>query len=131
MFVQRIKDRNFGDLGVVEFSSLPFVCRRVYWITNFVKGNTRGNHAHKSLTQFITVLFGSVTFELFEGKKRRIVEVKADNESLLIFPGTWRTFSSEVPGSVLLVFCDQEYEEDDYIRNWDEYLDWFSKNYER
>ena len=99
----------------------------MYWVTNFVKGNSRGNHAHKSLTQFMTVPFGSVKFELIEGENRKIVELKADNESLLIPPGIWRTFSSDVPGTVLLVLCDQGYAEDDYIRNWDEY----SKNHER
>lgn len=131
MFVERFNDNNFGELGVVEFSSLPFLPRRMYWITNFVKGNSRGNHAHKSLTQFMTVPFGSVKFELIEGENRKIVELKADNESLLIPPGIWRTFSSDVPGTVLLVLCDQGYAEDDYIRNWDEYLDWYSKNHER
>jgi len=129
--IKRFTDTNFGNLGVVEFSNLPFVVRRVYWITNFVVGNSRGNHAHKSLTQYITVLSGSVKFELFEGKRSSVVELKADNEGLQISPGIWRTFSSEEPNTVMLVFCDQEYLEEDYIRNWDEYLEWFSKQYDR
>jgi|OM-RGC.v1.026810040 dTDP-4-dehydrorhamnose 3,5-epimerase-like enzyme len=130
VIVKRISDESFGDLGVIEFANLSFVCQRAYWITNFVQGNSRGNHAHKTLTQFVIVLSGSVTFELFRGKAREVVVLTANDGGILIHPGTWRKFYSHISSSVVMVLCNQEYREEDYIRKWDEYQDWFSINYE-
>jgi dTDP-4-dehydrorhamnose 3,5-epimerase-like enzyme len=128
MLVKRVNDQNFGDLGVVEFANLPFVCRRIYWITNFVKGSARGHHAHKSLTQFMVVLRGSVSFTLFRGDSREEITLSAREDGIIIAPGTWRTFSSDTSDTVLMVCCDQNFTESDYLRNWAEYQNWYKEN---
>jgi hypothetical protein len=55
-----------GKLGVVEFNSLPFVPKRLYWLSDVPLGGERGHHAHKALTQLICVLTGSVEVEIYQ-----------------------------------------------------------------
>lgn len=128
--VRRFRDEKFGDLGVLELSELPFECRRVYWISKFVEREIRGNHAHRTLNQAIVVLRGKVTFSIFRGKSKVDISLSEEDDIFFIPPGTWRSFYQEESGSVLLVACDQAFDEKDYIRNWGEYLNWYSENYE-
>ena len=125
MKVRHFKDPEFGDLGVLEFDRLPFGCKRAYWVGRFDDGVVRGNHAHKTLNQVFIVLQGEVEFTFFRGTKKSVVTLTEQDDYHLVLPGIWRTFQSRKPGSVLLVFCDQEFREEDYIRNWEDYLDWY------
>ena len=120
-----IKDPNSGDLGVIEFNELPFVPKRIYWISNFKPNVWRGEHAHKSLTQVAIVLSGRLTIDLYLGSKCTSLELTANSDPLLIEPGRWRVIRNADPSTVLLVIADNEYHEEDYIRNWNEYLLWY------
>ena len=117
-----------GTLGVLEFSKLPFFPRRIYWITNASENVTRGAHAHKSLNQIFVVLSGSVTIDLFKGLKKQSFDLVAEGAILNLEPGCWRNIKLSTPDSLLLVLCDREYEESDYIRDWEDYLEWYRTN---
>ena len=127
MGIQWNRDKTFGDLGVLDLSVIPFAVKRIYWITNFVPGTIRGHHAHRTLRQAFLVLRGSVIFQISEGRKYFEVQLNEESDVLVIPPASWRTFSSNNQDSVLLVICDQTYEKSDYIRNWEEYLEWYDK----
>lgn len=127
MGIQWNRDKTFGDLGVLDLSEIPFAVKRIYWITNFVPGTIRGHHAHRTLRQAFLVLRGSVIFQISEGRKYFEVQLNEESDVLVIPPASWRTFSSNNQDSVLLVICDQTYEKSDYIRNWEEYLEWYDK----
>ena len=113
-----------GVLGVVEFADLPFEPKRIYWLTSVEADKTRGHHSHKTLRQFFVVLKGSLDISLNDGKKEFSYALGADGNGLLLEPGLWREIRNFSDNSVLLVICDQPYSEDDYIRDFDEYLSW-------
>ena len=109
---------------MLELNELPFQPKRIYWITNFDPRTSRGHHAHRTLKQAFIVLKGSVEFTLYNGKEFSIATLNEGEELLVIPSACWRTFRSDESSSVLLVLCDQPFNERDYIRNWEEYLEW-------
>lgn len=123
--MKTISDATSGDLGVIEFQDLPFIPKRVYWIRNFQFGSTRGNHAHRQLSQIAVVLQGRLIIDLFEGETKTSYELSDTSDYLEITPGKWRVMRDAAPGTVLMVLASHEYDESDYIRNWDSYLEWF------
>lgn len=116
-----------ATLGVLEFANIPFVPRRLYWITDFMMGTSRGNHAHKSLNQIMLMARGSLQLVLNHGEKRTIIEMHQKSDYILIPAGYWREMRNASRDATLLVIADAEYLEEDYIRNWGDYLNWFSK----
>ena len=121
-----LSDPTSALLMVVEFKDLDFKPERIYWMSKFVSGTTRGNHAHKTLRQAFFVLSGSVTLDLYIGETKTSVDM--DNSSLVlrVDPGIWRVIRNASEDCVMMVLADQPYEENDYIRNWDEYLTWIN-----
>lgn len=121
-----LSDPTSASLMVVEFKDLDFKPERIYWMSKFVSGTTRGNHAHKTLRQAFFVLSGSVTLDLYSGGTKTSVDMDKSSLVLRIDPGIWRVIRNASEDCVLVVLADQPYEENDYIRNWDEYLTWFN-----
>lgn len=113
-----------GDLGVVEFADLPFEPKRIYWLTGVDDHKSRGYHAHKKLRQYFVVVKGSVDIFLTDGLEEFSTTLQADGNSILLAPGLWREIKNFSVNAVLLVICDQPYSEDDYIRDFDQFLDW-------
>ena len=117
-----------GTLGVLDFSKLQFLPRRIYWITDTSENITRGAHAHKLLNQIFLVLSGSVIIDIFKGLEKQSFNLIAEGPILMLEPGYWRNIKLLTPDSLLLVLCDREYEESDYIRDWEDYLEWYRAN---
>ena len=117
-----------GTLGVLDFNELPFIPRRIYWITDSSGNITRGAHAHKLLNQVFLVLIGSVAIDIFKGSEKQSFNLIAEGPILMLEPGYWRNIKLLTPDSLLLVLCDREYEENDYIRDWEDYLEWYGAN---
>jgi dTDP-4-dehydrorhamnose 3,5-epimerase-like enzyme len=118
-------DPDTGTLGILEFRKLEFSPARLYWISDFVPGSTRGNHAHKTLKQAMFVISGAVYIKLSKGRAENAFKLEPAGEVLYVEPGIWREFWADEPGSVLCVLCDQPFDEKDYIRDFEEYIDWF------
>jgi dTDP-4-dehydrorhamnose 3,5-epimerase-like enzyme len=113
-----------GHLGILEFADLPFVPKRIYWLTGVELGKTRGLHAHKELRQFFIALQGSVDIRLNDGTSDSFYTLRADGNGLLLAPGIWRELTNFSHNAALLVVCDRPYSEEDYIRDYDQYLLW-------
>ena len=124
--VKTISDPKTASLSSLEFSSLPFTPKRVYWIQDFTPQAVRGNHSHKELTQIFIMLSGHLTLEVFEGTESTKYEISRSSPPVIIPPGTWRIMSNASADALLFVIADRAYEEIDYIRDWDEYLNWYS-----
>ena len=97
---------------------------------DFVAGKTRGNHAHKRLSQIIIMISGTIRLDLNSGEECFTHHLSRTSGEVLILPGAWRVFSNPSPDAIVLVLADSPYDESDYIRNWEEYLLWFNQNYE-
>jgi len=124
--IKTISDPQTASLSSLEFSSLPFGPKRVYWIQDFTPQAVRGNHSHKELTQIFIMLSGQLNLEIFEGTKSSRYKISRSSPPLIVPPGTWRIMSEASEDALLFVIADRPYEEMDYIRDWDEYLNWYS-----
>src|SRR5690554_6140487 len=111
-----------GNLSVVERDFLPFTIKRVYYLYDVPSSSTRGGHAHKELHQFLIALSGSFDVVLDNGQTRRTITLNKPDRGLLIPNGVWRELENFSSGAVCLSLVSEEYSEEDYIRNYNEYL---------
>jgi len=114
-----------GNITVIENGkNIPFETRRVYYLYDVPAGEFRGGHAHKDLKQLIVAASGSFNVILFDGKVRRTVTLNRPFYGLLVVPGIWRELDDFSSGSVCLVLASHEYNAEDYIRDYQEYISW-------
>ncbi len=114
-----------GNLSVFENDkTLPFPVRRVYYLYDVPGGESRGAHAHKELQQLIVAVSGSFRVTLDDGTQKRSFELKRPYEALYVKPGIWRDLDDFSSGSVCLVLASRPYEPEDYIRDYQEFLDY-------
>lgn len=114
-----------GNITVVENNdTIPFEVKRTYYLYDIPGGESRGGHAHRKLQQLIIAAGGSFTVTLDDGRVKRTFVLNRPYQGLLIVPGIWRTLDDFSSGSVCLVLASEKYEESDYIRDYDKYLDY-------
>ena len=109
-------------VALEEHKDIPFEIKRVYYMYDTGKGVTRGQHAHKSLEQILICIHGSCKLMLDNGKEKKIVSLEKPYEGLYISNNIWREMYDFSENAVLLVLASDVYKEEDYIRNYDEFL---------
>ena len=119
--IPKIEERR-GNLSVIENDTIPFDIKRVYYLYDVPTGSERGGHAHKNLQQFLVALSGSFDVVLNDGKEEQIITLNKPFEGLLINSGIWRELRNFSSGSICLVVASEVYIEDDYIRDFDEFI---------
>ncbi|MBS97267.1 MAG: dTDP-6-deoxy-3,4-keto-hexulose isomerase [Oceanospirillaceae bacterium] len=115
-----------GSLVAIEIGlekSIPFEIKRVYYIYRTESGVTRGHHAHKKLRQVAICMNGKCRVVLDNGKSREEVWLKSPTEGLLIEEMTWRELYDFSDDCVLLLLASEHYDESDYIRDYDRFLE--------
>lgn len=113
----------YGQLVSIEgIKDIPFSIKRVYYISQVGEGIERGYHAHRTLHQILVCVNGSVKIRLKNGKEQEEVVLSDPTVGLYIGPFIWREMCEFSEGAVLLVLASDHYNEDDYIRNFDFYL---------
>ena len=112
-----------GDLVVGHFEKeIPFRPKRFFTVFNVPESDIRGEHAHKSCHQFLMCVKGSVIATVDNGRDQKSVMLDTPNIGVYMPPMIWGVQSQYSPDAVLLVFTSDEYDPDDYIRNYDEFL---------
>lgn len=110
-------------IALEENYNAPFDIKRVYYIFDTKEGVIRGYHAHIDLKQIAIVVKGSCTFILDDSKTRSEVKLDNPNKGLFIEGLIWREMKDFSPDCVLLVLASEHYNESDYIRNYNKFLE--------
>ncbi len=112
-----------GNLTVYESDkTAPFTVKRVYYLYDVPSGSERGGHAHKKLYQLIVAASGSFNVLLDDGRNKKNVELNRPHLGLLVKPGIWREIVNFSSGAICLVLASEIFIEDDYIRDYKNYL---------
>lgn len=119
--IPKIEDPR-GNLSVIENDVIPFDIKRVYYLYDVPSGAERGGHSHKEQQEFLVALSGSFDVILNDGKVEKTVTLNKPFEGLLITSGIWRELKNFSSGAVCLVVASDVFDEDDYIREFDEFL---------
>lgn len=124
--IPKIEDYR-GNISVVENNVLPYQINRVYYLYDVPSNATRGGHAHRALKQCLIALSGSFDVILNDGKSKKKITLNKPNKGLLIPNGIWRELENFSSGSVCLVLASKVFDENDYIRSFDDFKDFKAK----
>lgn len=118
-----IKGDERGSLiSLEQHKNIPFEIKRVYYIFGTQKNVKRGFHAHKKLTQVAVCVSGSCSFLLDNGKRKETIILDSPSKGLIIGKMIWHEMSGFSENCVLMVLADGYYDESDYIRDYDNFL---------
>lgn len=113
-----------GDLVVLEQGKqMPFAALRVFTV-RAAAGAVRGQHAHKQCNQLLVCVHGEIAVECDDGVAKSHYVLDGGDKGLLIPASIWGTETYRTDGAVLMVLCDRPYEEEDYLRNYEQFLTW-------
>lgn len=111
-----------GNLTFLESEvQVPFPIQRVFYLYDVPGGETRAGHAHHTLQEFFIAVSGSFDVVVDDGKQTATHSLRRSYSGLYVPGMLWRELVNFSSGSVCLVLCDQLYDPDDYIRNYDDY----------
>ncbi len=117
-----------GNLTVAEgCKDVPFDVKRVYWVYDVPAGENRGGHAHKKCQEFIIALSGSFHVTLDNGREQVTVLLNHPYQGLFVDTSTWRTLDDFSSGAVCLVLASESFDEADYIREYDAFLEYIKQ----
>ena len=113
-----------GNLTFIEGQEhIPFPVRRVFYVYDIPSGQSRGAHAHHTLHEFIVCLSGGLDVELDDGASKRTVRLDRPWKGLHLKPKVWASIGNFNPGTVYIVLASEHYDEADYIRDYDEFIE--------
>lgn len=112
-----------GNLTFIEgHNHIPFDIQRVYYLYDVPGGAERGGHAHKALQQLVIAISGSFDIHLDDGTERKTIHLNRGYDGLLIPTMIWREIDNFSSAAVCLVMASERYDESDYYRNYDEFV---------
>ena len=128
-----ISEPHRGVLTVIEEGSLPFPfpfpVRRVFYIYDVPSGISRGGHSHKSNTQLLVCLRGTLDLCLTDGRKTMDVHLDNPCKGIIIPPDVWNDLRGFSESTILLVLCSEPYNKSGYINDFEEFKNWIDTRY--
>lgn len=122
LHLNQIGDRNGHITSINNSKEIPFDIKRIFYLYDIPGGESRGAHAHKECHQFLIAASGSFEVLLDDGVTKRQVLLNRPDLGLHIPPGIWASEINFSSGSICLVLASHEYSENDYLREYDDYL---------
>lgn len=118
----KIQDQR-GNLTFIEADRhVPFEIKRVYYLYDVPGGATRAAHGHRSLHQLMIAMSGSFDVTLDDGREKKLFHLNRSYFGLYIPPVMWRDLDNFSSGAVCMVLASDYYDENDYFRNYDNFL---------
>ena len=124
--IPKIEDYR-GNIAVIENNVVPFPIKRVYYLFDVPSSARRGGHAHKEQFELLIPLSGSFDVVVNDGKNQKVISLNKPDKGLLIKSNIWRELENFSSGAVCLVLSSGEYDEDDYIRDYNEFIDFVTQ----
>ena len=115
-------ENSLGNIAVIENDVIPFEIKRVYYLYDIPSSAIRGGHSHKKLQQVLIAISGSFDVVLKNGSSQETVTLNKPDKGLLIKNNTWRELENFSSGAVCLVLASETFDESDYIRDFNEFL---------
>ena len=114
-----------GNLTAVGNNvEVPFEVKRIYYLYDIPGGQSRGGHGHRRLQQLIVAASGSFDLIIDDGQVKRTFHLSRPNMGVFMPAGLWRELDNFSSGSICMVLASEIYSEDDYIRDYDEFLNY-------
>jgi hypothetical protein len=119
----RIVQPGRGSITPVEGGrDVPFNIARVYYLYDIPGGESRGGHAHKELEQVIVAALGSFEVEVDDGSNQKTFALNRSYYGFYLPRLIWRTLKNFSSGAICLVLASQPYREEDYLREYEEFV---------
>ena len=115
-------------VALEELKDIPFIIKRIYYMYDTKEGVRRGYHAHKSLEQILICVHGSCKILLDNGKEKKIVSLEKPYEGVYIANNMWREMYDFSNDAVLMVVASDFYNEEDYIRDYQDFLNYVEEH---
>lgn len=109
-------------IALEEAKEIPFDIKRVYYMYDTKEGVRRGHHSHRTLEQILICIHGSCRVLLDNGVEREEILLNKPYEGIYVGPDMWREMYDFSPDAVLLVLASQIYNENDYIRDYEQFI---------
>lgn len=123
-----IYNDKYGKLIPLESNkNIPFDIKRVYYIYEVEKNVRRGFHSHKNLHQVLICVHGTVKILVKTPKEEETIVLNDPKQGLYIGPNVWREMYDFEDETVLLVLASEHYDEGDYIRNYEDYSEYYNE----
>ncbi|MBE7438805.1 MAG: FdtA/QdtA family cupin domain-containing protein [Spirochaetales bacterium] len=100
---------------------VPFPIKRVFWLYEADGTTIRGQHAHRTLHQFLVAVSGSVSIDLSDGHKTAQFTLSQGHKGLYIPPLTWTSLSDFTTNVIIIAFASETYDASDYIHDYLEF----------
>ena len=118
-------DSKYGCLAFFEGEKdIPFAIKRIFFIYKVESGKHRGFHAHKSDYQLLFCPYGKINVIVDDGSEKTVVALDKPTKGLVLAPEIWREMIWEETDSVLCVADSENYDPNEYIRDYDEFLEY-------
>ncbi len=111
-----------GNLAVIQNDVIPFEIKRVYYLFDVPSSAFRGGHSHIKQHEVLIALSGSFTVTTTDGKDKKSFLLNKPNVGLHLPTGIWRELEDFSSGAVCLVFASDVFQEIDYIRVYEDFL---------
>jgi len=119
--IPAVKDHR-GNLAFLQWNDLPFRFKRVYYLYDIPAGARRGGHAHREQEELLIAVSGSFDVIVHDGNRQKTFHLNHPEKALYIPAGIWREIENFSANSICLVLNSQIFSEEDYIRDFDEFL---------
>jgi dTDP-4-dehydrorhamnose 3,5-epimerase-like enzyme len=121
--IPKIEDYR-GNIAIIENDVLPYEVKRIYYLYDVPSTAHRGGHSHKEQLELLIALSGSFDVVLKDGTDSQTVTLNKPDKGLLINRNIWRELENFSSGSVCLVLASDVFDEDDYIRDYKEFINY-------
>lgn len=120
----KIENRAGNITPVHNNKEVPFKVKRIFYLYDIPGGESRGAHAHKKCHQFLIAASGAFEVLLNDGESEKAVQLNRSFSGLHIPPGIWASEINFSSGAICLVLASHEYDPDDYIREYNQFLEY-------